>query len=164
MGARGPRKKLPQLSRLEGNPGQRLIEDYGIEAQGEPFVPDHLSDDAQGVIEVIKRSMPPKVYSALDSFLLAAFGMAWALHKKAVLEINRPDFQPVITLPESGAQMQSPWLAILNKQAALMASLGDRLGLDPKSRAALKLPAARQQRSKFDGLIGQTGSSPSLSA
>jgi hypothetical protein len=38
-----------------------------------------------------------------------------------------------------------------------MASLGDRLGLDPKSRAALKLPNARQQRSKFEGLIGQAG-------
>jgi hypothetical protein len=36
-----------------------------------------------------------------------------------------------------------------------MASLGDRLGLDPKSRAALKLPNARQQRSKFEGLIGR---------
>src|SRR5690606_14341562 len=122
-----------------------------------------LSDDAQGCIEVIKRSMPPKVYSALDSFLLAAFGTAWALHKKAALEINRPGFDAVVTL-ESGVQMQSPWLAILNKQAALMASLGDRLGLDPKARAALKLPGAKQhQGSKFDGLLGQTGSSPSSS-
>ena len=34
-----------------------------------------------------------------------------------------------------------------------MASLGDRLGLDPRSRDALKLPGARQQRSKFDGLL-----------
>ena len=42
-------------------------------------------------------------------------------------------------------------------QATIMASLGDRLGLDPKSRAALKLPNARQQKSKFEGLIGQTG-------
>jgi phage terminase small subunit len=59
--------------------------------------------------------------------------------------------------------MQSPWLKILNAQAALLASLGDRLGLDPKSRAALKLPGARQKRSKFAGLIGQTGLSNSSS-
>lgn len=161
MGARGPRKKLPQLAKLDGNPGKRPIEEFGIEAQGEPFVAEHLSDDAQGCIEVIKRSMPPRVYSALDSFLLAAFGTAWAIHKQAVLEINRPDFRAVISV-ESGAQMQSPWFAILNKQAALMASLGDRLGLDPKARAALKLPAARQQRSKFEGLIGQTGGTADL--
>jgi hypothetical protein len=35
-----------------------------------------------------------------------------------------------------------------------MAALGDRLGLDPKSRAALKLPAANQRKSKFAGLLG----------
>jgi phage terminase small subunit len=56
-----------------------------------------------------------------------------------------------------GVQTPSPWIKILNAQAAIMASLGDRLGLDPKSRAALKLPNARQQRSKFEGLIGQAG-------
>lgn len=163
MGARGPRKKLAAIERLEGGPGKRPIEPTGIEALGEPFVPEHLSDDARGCIEVVKRSMPVQVYSALDSFLLAAFGTAWALHKLAAHKINEPGFQHVVAL-EGGAGMQSPWLAVLNKQAALMASLGDRLGLDPKSRAALKLPSARQQKSKFAGLIGQDGSSNSLNA
>jgi hypothetical protein len=35
----------------------------------------------------------------------------------------------------------------------IMASLGDRLGLDPKSRAALALPE-KPRRSKFEGLLG----------
>jgi hypothetical protein len=35
-----------------------------------------------------------------------------------------------------------------------MAALGDRLGLDPKSRAALKLPDAKRRKSKFEGLMG----------
>ena len=55
------------------------------------------------------------------------------------------------------------WLAIMSKQAMMMASLGDRLGLDPGSRAALKLPDARQQKAQFAGLIGQSGSSNSSS-
>lgn len=140
-----------------------MIEESGIEALGEPFIPEHLSDDARGCIEVIKASMPSTVYSALDSFLLSAFGTAWALHKLAAHKINDPNFEHVITVGDNGAEAQSPWLAILNKQAALMASLGDRLGLDPKSRAALKLPGAKQKKSKFAGLLGQSGSSPSLS-
>ncbi|MEY9580970.1 phage terminase small subunit [Bradyrhizobium diazoefficiens] len=140
-----------------------MIEESGIEALGEPFIPEHLSDDARGCIEVIKASMPSTVYSALDSFLLSAFGTAWALHKLAAHKINDPSFEHVITVGDNGAEAQSPWLAILNKQAALMASLGDRLGLDPKSRAALKLPGAKQKKSKFAGLLGQNGSSPSLS-
>jgi hypothetical protein len=43
----------------------------------------------------------------------------------------------------------------------MLASLGDRLGLDPKSRAGLKLPGAKQRKSKFAGLLGP-GSSRSL--
>ena len=150
--ARG-RKKLAALHSLEGNPSKRPLTATGIDAFGEPSVPEHLVDDARGCIEVIKQSMPGKIYSALDSFLLSAFGTAWAIHKCAALKISDPDFKHVTTLP-SGVEMQSPWLAIVNKQAALIASLGDRLGLDPKSRAALKLPAANQQKSKFEGLLG----------
>ncbi|WP_398473480.1 P27 family phage terminase small subunit [Tardiphaga sp.] len=141
-----------------------MVEESGIEALGEPFTPEHLSDDARGCIEAIKMSMPSGVYSALDSFILSAFATAWALHKLAAHKINDPAFEHVIEVGDNGAQAQSPWLAILNKQAALMATLGDRLGLDPKSRAALKLPGAKQRKSKFAGLLGQTGSSPSLSS
>ena len=152
MSARKPAK----LRRLEGNPGHRLIEDSGIEALGTPFVPEHLMDDARGCIEVIQRSMPSSIYSALDSFHLAAFGTAWAIHKMAALKVCDPDFQCVVT-GATGAQVSSPWLKVLNQQAALITSLGDRLGLNPASRAALKLPTAKQKRSKFEGLIGRAG-------
>jgi phage terminase small subunit len=100
--------------------------------------------------------MPPRIYSALDSFLLAAFGMAWAIHKMAAIEISNPNFAWTVA-NSAGAQVPSPWIKILNQQATLLATLGDRLGLDPKSRAALKLPGARQQKSKFEGLIGRAG-------
>jgi phage terminase small subunit len=164
LGKRGPKPKLAALAKLEGNPGKRVIEESGIEALGEPFIPEHLSDDARGCIEVIKQSMPSSIYSALDSFILSAFATAWALHKLAAHKINDPAFKHVYKVGDNGAEAQSPWIAILNKQAALMASLGDRLGLDPKSRAALKLPGAKQKKSKFAGLIGQSGLSPSLSS
>jgi phage terminase small subunit len=153
MGKRGARKKLTAFEILEGRPGKRPLMPPGIEALGEPFIAEHLKEDAPGCIEVIKSSMPQHVYSALDSFLLAAFGMAWAVHKRAALEISNPNFEYVLPTP-NGALQQSPWLHILNRQALTLATLGDRLGLDPKSRAALHLPQARQQKSKFDGLLG----------
>lgn len=152
MGRRGPQKKLPVLEYLDGNPSKKLIQASGVEALGEPFVPEHLCDDARGCIEVIKASMPPSVYSALDSFLLAAFALAWAIHKKAALEISNPDFQWMV---ENGQGTIGPnaWIKVASQQAVTLASLGDRLGLDPKSRMAIKAPGSRQQRSKFDGLL-----------
>ena len=150
----GRRKKLAEIDRLEGNPGRRLIEESGIEALGEPFIPEHLCDDARGCIETIKMSMPGSVYSALDSFILSAFATAWAIHKKAALAISDPNFQWTVHT-KRGAPVESAWIKIATKQAAIMAALGDRLGLDPKSRAALKMPDAKQRKSKFAGCSWQ---------
>jgi phage terminase small subunit len=120
--------------RLDGNPSRRLIEESGIEALGEPFIPEHLCDDARGCIEVIKQSMPSHIYSTLDNFILAAFGTAWAIHRKAVLAISDPNFK-WIDKSKRGAGVESgAWIKIARQQATLMASLGDHLGLDPKSR------------------------------
>lgn len=157
------RKKLKAIDILEGNPSGRLIEDYGIKGLGEPFVPEHLVDDARGCIEVVKQSMPPGIYSRLDTFLLAAFGMAWALHKEAAHRIADPNFEWILT-SEKGTQYQNPWIAILNRQALMIATLGGRLGLDPLARQALKLPGARQAPGKFAGLSGQIESSATLSS
>ena len=77
-----------------------------------------------------------------DSFLLAAFATAWSLHRQAVMEIGKPDFEQVVKSARGGRQL-SPWLRIVNQQAMIMASLGDRLGLTPKARASLHIPENR---------------------
>jgi phage terminase small subunit len=146
MGRRGPQPKPTALKVLEGNPGCYRLEPTGIDALGRPYTPDHLCDDAAGCIDVIQQSMPAHVFSALDTFLLSAYATAWSLHKRAVLAISGPDFN---------LETHARWIRLANQQAAIMASLGDRLGLDPRSRAALKLPNAKQQKSKFHGLLGQ---------
>jgi phage terminase small subunit len=61
-----------------------------------------------------------------------------------------------LTASKRGGPQASPWIRILNQQAGILAALGDRLGLDPKSRAALKLPVSKQRKGKFAGLIGAT--------
>jgi phage terminase small subunit len=156
---KGRPKKLSIIRRLEGNRSRTPIEDYGIEISGVPFVPEHLADDARGCMEVVIRSMPPKVYGTVDTFVLAAFAEAWALHKHATHVIAAPRFKHVLEITRI-----NPWIKIRNEQAMLIATLGDRLGLNPKARDQIKLPKGAQQASKFDGLIGLEGSSISLSA
>ena len=163
MGLRGPKKKLAALERLEGNPGKKRIIDTGITAAGDVFIPEHLHEDAQGCIEVIRRSMPAGVYSALDSFLLAAFATAWAVHKRAAHEISNPSFD-WLTPTAADTVQKNPWFDILRGAARDLMAAGDRLGLNPKARLGLTLPAEKRPRSKFDGLFAPTGSSHSLSA
>lgn len=154
-----PRKKnIPAIQILEGNPSKRLLNAAGVEGLGEPFTPEHLMPDARGCVEVIQASMPPRVYSRLDSFTLAAFGMAWAIHKKAAAEIARPDFEWLVP-NQNGNLHPNEWLKILNAQVPILVSLGSRLGLDPHARASLSQPSARDPESKFAGLIGHNSSS-----
>lgn len=161
MGARGRKPKLPAVAELEGNPGKRRIDRSGeVKGEGVIFVPDHLADDAKACIEVIRSSMPPGTYAKVDSFALSAFASAWALHKEAVKQIADPEFEHIVSTAQGG-QVANPWISILQKQAQTMAALGDRLGLDPKSRASLRLPS-EAPRSKFAGMLGgQTESSDS---
>src|SRR5215207_295671 len=156
MGARGRKPKLPQLERLEGNPSKRPILGEFLEANGLPFIPEHLLEDAQGCMEVVMASMPERVFSQADTFLLAAFAQAWAMHKKASLELTKPDFQWLVACPSG--QRSNPWIGMLNEQAQRMAMLGDRLGLNPKARVGIKLPSERPQ-SKFGTLLEPTRSS-----
>lgn len=153
MGARGPRPELAEVKKLKGNPGKRAIQAPTVRALGDAFVPAHLTDDAQGCIEVIRASMPPTTYAKADSFILSAYATAWALHKQAVEALSDGTENPPVEIGSTGNRVPSPWVKILNQQAQLLASLGDRLGLDPKARAALKLPEEKP-RSKFDGLVG----------
>ncbi|WP_246504705.1 P27 family phage terminase small subunit [Microvirga antarctica] len=162
MGKRGPRPKLAAIEKIEGNPGKRVIIETGIVAEGDVFISSHLHEDAQACIEIIKSSMPPKTYAKVDSFALAAFATAWAIHKRAAHEMSNPDFEWLV-VNGAGSLAKNPWFEYLRGAAKDMMSLGDRLGLDPKARAGLKLPE-QKPKSKFDGLIGQSGSSRSLNA
>ena len=163
MGKRGPKPKPAAVRKLDGNPGKRPILEPEVVAHGEVSIPPHLHDDAQACVELIKRSMPAAVYSALDVFALSAFATAWAWHKHAAHAMCDPAFQPV-TVDEKGVERPNAWFRILNGQSAELRAWGDRLGLTPAARANLKLPGRESPRSKFDGLSEQLGSSASLNS
>ena len=163
MTGRGRKKKPSAIKVLDGNPGKRRIVEPEINPTGDIFIPPHLDDDAQACIEVIKRSMPPQLYRAIDSFALSAFATAWAWHKHAAHVMADPEFSPII-IDVTGNQKVSPWFRVLNSQSAEMRSWGDRLGLAPSARASLKLPGQAAEASKFGGLIAHAGSSSSLNA
>lgn len=145
MGARGPRPELATLKRLKGNPGRRPLPPPGLRAEGVLIVPEHLSAGAKACFATVVASLPPGTYGASDGFTLGAFCTAWDLHRQACEQLAES------TLIVEGRV--NPLLYIINAQATLLASLGDRLGLNPKARDALGVAVAKKPASKFEGLL-----------
>jgi len=79
----GRHKRHPELKRLDGNPGKRVIDDLLIVPEGEPTAPPHLSDDGTACFDMIVGSMPPNLYAAIDTFALTAFAEAFRMPKVA---------------------------------------------------------------------------------
>lgn len=156
MGSRGPKPKLSVVRSLEGNPSKRAIPPSGFTVEGEPFIPDDLSENAQECIEKIKEMMPPGVYGAIDGFALSAYATAYAWHRFFRHAMSDPNFKPLVK-GSQGQQRAHPYFKLIKDQSSIMMSWGDRLGLDPKARQALMgvAPAQSAPASKFGGLMGR---------
>jgi phage terminase small subunit len=151
------RRKSPDEHRLDGNPSKRKILDDVFVPEGAPFIPEHLSEDAQACAEYIVATFKTKRMTAPDSYALAAFATAWAWHKAAAHAMNAPGFRPLVQ-GSTGNEVPNPWFRIANDQARIMLAYAAKLYLTPADRAGLR-GAAEQTRSKFEGLLGHAASS-----
>lgn len=154
MGKRGPKPKPMELRRLEGNPAARPLNEDAPQPTGKPRRPAYLTGYAAEVWTKVVGSMPEKIYSPADEELLAAYCVAAAMHREAVVRLSE---MGAVIVGESGAPYQNPWTGILNTQATKMATIGSRLGLDPAARATLRVPKDEQPKSKFEGLVAFPG-------
>lgn len=152
MGARGPRPQTPEMVALKGNPGKRKKRAPSIKPRADVYIPNYLDDDARECFEMIVNAMPPSTYAATDTGGVAVYAAAWSDHKRATEALKTEN---AIVAGSAGNLTVNPWFKIKNEAARIMMSMGDRLGLDPKSRASL-VPADDKPKSKFAGLIGQS--------
>ncbi|HOI96243.1 MAG TPA: phage terminase small subunit P27 family [Syntrophobacter fumaroxidans] len=151
MGKRGPAPKPAEIRILEGNRGRLPINDNRPRPTGKASCPKHLPLDAKREWRRIVGSLPPGMVTAADVPLLAAFCVAWALHKEASAHIQA---ESAVILSKNEQPYQNPWLSILNRQAEIMAKLGSRFGLSPSDRNGIKLPEKPKSGKWAPGLIG----------
>jgi phage terminase small subunit len=149
----GRPRKSPDERRLEGNRSRTPIPIDVVVPEGAPFVPEHLSDDAQACMELILRSFPTKRMTAPDSLALAAFATAWAWHKAATHAMNSPDFEPIVG-GSTGSPVPNPWFKVLNEQARIMLAYAPKLYLTPADRSGIAVAGQERAPSKFEGLRG----------
>lgn len=84
--------------------------------------------------EAIARA-PEGLLSGMDSGLLTLWVVACDLHRTATVEQQK--FALMVKSPDKGVPMQSPYLAIINRQAEIMLRAAAELGFTPIARTRL---------------------------
>jgi P27 family predicted phage terminase small subunit len=147
---RGRPPKPTRIKVLTGNPGKRPLNPH--EPRPEAVVPDcpaALGPVAKQEWERLAGELAKlRILTALDRSALAAYCNAYGLWIEAVEAIGK--YGSMVKSP-SGYPIQSPYVAIANRQAELMLRIAAEFGFTPASRGRISTPA-QKQASLFDVL------------
>lgn len=142
--------KPTKIKEIEGNPGKRKLNKSEPQPSGLPSTPTAMTSRAKTVWQRLVKSMPPGVFTATDSFALAAYCEAVSNHQLATTKIAKGEHE---TVGSTGQKKLSHWFAVQSDQARLMATLGAKLGLDPVSRQQINVEGGSQVDDEFGDLI-----------
>lgn len=135
----GRKPKPTELKRLEGNPGQRPLNENEPKPRPiRPECPEWLSDVAKAKWnEVVPRLERTGVLTEVDGDVLAQYCSAFSNWRR--YELLAKDEKPVMETA-SGYLQQSPMVAAVMKASMLVCRLGELLGLNPSSRSRIVVP------------------------
>jgi P27 family predicted phage terminase small subunit len=149
---RGRRPKPTRLKVLTGNPGKRPLN--ATEPRPDPAVPDcppELGETARREWNrLVGELVALRMVTNLDRAALAAYCGAYALWAEATEAIQK--YGSMIKSP-SGYPVQSPYLAIANRQAEIMMRIASEFGFTPASRSRIATPS-KTEPTLFDVLEG----------
>src|SRR4051812_15458725 len=144
---RGRRPKPTRMKVLTGNPGKRPLNPN--EPKPEIAVPDcptELGPIARKEWDrLIGELSGLRILTSLDRAALAAYCGAYALWAEATEAIQK--YGAMIKSPQ-GFPIQSPYLAIANRQAEIMLRIASEFGFTPASRSRISAPM--EDRPEFD--------------
>ena len=133
------RKPLPSnVVRLRGNPGKRRLNDAEPRPVATtPSCPACLGDEARKEWKRLAKELAGLgLLSRVDRAMLAAYCQAHALWLEAVRSLNR--YGTMVKSP-NGSPMQSPYLAVANKQVDIMVRIAAEFGMTPSSRTRIRV-------------------------
>lgn len=131
---RGRKPKPTVLKQLHGNPGKRALPKHEPVAQGilqEP--PSWLPENAKAGWRYAMQHAPAGLLRKIDAGVLAVWVVAESLHRDATekqIALGGLVYKP----KGSEVHLQSPYLAIINKQAMIMLKAASELGFSPVAR------------------------------
>jgi P27 family predicted phage terminase small subunit len=140
---RGRRPKPTRLKALTGNPGKRPLNAH--EPRPEPALPEcppELGMVAQREwARLTKELSKLGLITQLDRGALATYCGAYAMWAEAMEQIQK--YGTMVKSP-NGFPIQSPYLAIANRQAEIMMRIASEFGFTPASRSRIMSPLPDQ--------------------
>jgi P27 family predicted phage terminase small subunit len=149
---RGRRPKPTHLKLLEGNPGQRRLNENEPKPAGdlrEP--PEWFNDEQRRSWSYAIAHAPAGLLKRLDRGILVVWVTAECLHAAAAQKVTA--FGMLAKSYATGAPIPNPYLTIAAKQAQTMIKAAAELGFTPASRSRISVEPEGSGRSKWDGLI-----------
>ena len=133
------RKPVPtQLKVVRGNPGKRALNKNEPQPAGDlSDPPDWMSESQKAGWVYAIENAPRGLLRKLDRSVITACVVAEDFHRKATEQVDK--FGLLTKAPNTGLPIQSPYLPVVNKQAAIMLKAGEQLGFSPASRSRIQL-------------------------
>jgi P27 family predicted phage terminase small subunit len=136
---RGRRPKPTRLKVLMGNPGKRPMN--ANEPRPEVAIPEcpaELGSVARREWDRMAHQLASlRILTQLDRAALAAYCGAYAMWAEATEAIQK--YGTMVKSP-SGYPVQSPYVAIANRQAEIMMRIASEFGFTPASRSRIAAP------------------------
>ena len=138
---RGRRPKPTRLKVLTGNPGRRPLNmDEPMPQAAIPECPPELGAVARREWDRLVGELTSlKMLTNLDRAALAAYCGSYALWAEATEAIQK--YGTMVKAP-SGFPIQSPYVAIANRQAEIMMRIASEFGFTPASRSRISTPGS----------------------
>src|SRR5690348_10847458 len=105
---RGRRPTPSMLKKLHGVESRRINHLEPLSQPGLPEPPAHFTAEQRAVWSQAVESAPPGLLSPADAALLEAWTVAWCLHRRATVELERAGSLTVPSASDPARQMPSP--------------------------------------------------------
>ena len=154
---RGRKPKPTWLKVIGGNPGRRPLNFAEPKPEGDlPTPPEWLTPRQRGIWETAIAGAPAGLLRRVDESVFLVWVVAKDLHQSAAEKIAQSG--TIVRMPNSNMAVQSPWVAVLNKQAQIMLKASAEMGFTPSSRARVRLEGPNFGENKFARLTQLSGS------
>ena len=161
----GRKPKPTALHALHGDPGKRRKNARANEPKPTTGAlvdaPDWLNEGQLASWRYAIEHAPPGMLAHIDRGALLVWCTAEDLHRRAVMAQNNAGTL-LVKAPNTGTPMQSPYLAIINRQGVMMLRAAAELGFSPVSRprigagvapAGARASAATPRRMSLDDFL-----------